>query len=49
MSPSGVIDIVSSNINVTGTVTAADFITSVAAFNTHIHPGDSDGVTGIPQ
>ena len=49
MNPSGVIDIVSTNINVTGTVTASDFITSVAHFNEHIHPGDSGGVTGTPQ
>ena len=37
------------DVTVQGTVTADDFITSVAAYNTHIHTGDDGGDTGVPK
>jgi phage gp45-like len=41
--------LINGNVTVEGTVTATDFVTSVAVYNTHIHQGDSGGVTGVPQ
>ncbi len=42
---------ITGNLNVTGDVTANDFISSgiSVAFNAHIHTGDSGGSTSTPQ
>ena len=42
---------INANLDVNGTVTATNFISSGISvdFNTHIHTGDSGGNTGVPK